>query len=114
MVEILELFGRQGSPGSILHRQVHPRTLDTHVQQGMQDDSLAWTAYRGALGAVGSAADWEESDLQFDPLAVRKSGVHGFATLDRFHNPQITKRSSATDQARVDGMRRVLVLWCFI
>lgn len=38
------LFGRQGSPGSILHRQIHPRTLDTHVQQGLQDDSLAWAA----------------------------------------------------------------------
>lgn len=58
--------------------------------------------------------DWGRSDLQFDSLAVRKSGIHGFATLDRFHNPQITKRSSATGWARVDGMRRVLVLWCFI
>lgn len=100
-----------------LSRQVHPRTLDTHVQQGMQDDSLALTAYRGALEPGSSwehAADWGESDLQFDSLAVRKSGIHGFATLDRFHNPQITKRSSATDRARVVGMRRVLVLWCFI
>lgn len=50
------LFGRQGSPGSILHRHIHPRTLDTHVQQGLQDDSLAWTAYRGALACLGACS----------------------------------------------------------
>lgn len=60
------------------------------------------------------AKDWGESDLQFDCLAVRTSGIHSFATLDRFHNPQIIKRSSATDRTRVVGMRRTLVLWCFI
>lgn len=42
MFEIWELFRRQGSPGWILHtRQIHPRILDTHVQRGLQDDSLA-------------------------------------------------------------------------